>query len=344
MATIGYSYWGYLNPQALGPDGGKYIRWQLLNRLVTLGHTVICLQKQRDTVFQPFLQVLAEKLTWTNNLPDIDLLICEHRWPMFPNQRDVKRQDELLTYYEQQGVPCVLWDQDHEVKAAYEERFPHAILVEPSEYPNHYTRQRYTWHYAADAPGIVKAHVSPSQTLAYVGNNYGRDAQFARYVGEVAAHIPGEVHVYGNWRRRPKRNKYALDPTSPVVFHETIPQAEVHDVYHDALATILITKRSYAKTGLMAIRLLEAVHAGTIVLGPSETRGLEHFILTENIVTTTRDVYDRLRQLRNLGYDERQELIDAQLAKLQNLTTLKAVQRLDEIIHQATGRTLNLVG
>ena len=105
---IGYSFWGFLGPGITDtPDGGRSHRRPLIDGLITAGHEVVFLQRNRDLHEAGY--DLRRRYAWDDGLPAIDALFLEWRWPV-PGRSttpcgspghacDLHRQDELVAHY-----------------------------------------------------------------------------------------------------------------------------------------------------------------------------------------------------------------------------------------------------
>lgn len=119
---IGYSFWGFLGPGITDtPDGGRSHRRPLIDGLITAGHEVVFLQRNRDQ--HEADHDLRRLYAWDDGLPAIDALFLEWHWPVAGRSTtpcgspghacDLYRQDELVEYYTVcRQVPTIVWDKD----------------------------------------------------------------------------------------------------------------------------------------------------------------------------------------------------------------------------------------
>ncbi|MEU4820280.1 carbamoyltransferase C-terminal domain-containing protein [Actinomadura sp. NPDC023710] len=201
---IGYSFWGFMGAGITDtPDGGRSHRATLIDGLTAAGHHVVFLQVNRD--LDEARDDLGDRYTWEQRLPDIDVLMCEWRWPI-PGRNttacgtpghtcDLHRQDELLAHYTcDRYLPTLLWDKDLQLPGDH--RLRHADNVTVCEAALHpragAARLLFPVADAAldNADPVALAAASRDLPLVYIGNQYDRDAEFDRYFAPVAATVP----------------------------------------------------------------------------------------------------------------------------------------------------------
>jgi hypothetical protein len=278
---IGYSFWGFLGPGVVDtPDGGRSHRAALIDGLLDRGRQVVFLQIDRD------LTEAGTDLTghyrWDGGLPDLDALMLEWRWPIqgrntSPCGRpghtcDLHRQIELVTHYTSRvGVPTVVWDKDRQLPHDDPLRtWPNVAVCEPALQPSPGAVSLLfpvADHILDAADPAALARLPRELALAYVGNQYDRDAPFDGFFAPAAASVPHLVA--GKWTDTSR--------WPHVTFGGRVPFLAVEDIHRNALATVLLLPDRYATVGHMTQRLFEAVLAGCIPITPSTIVCAEQF-------------------------------------------------------------------
>ncbi|MFD0351726.1 hypothetical protein ACFQ0M_47885 [Kitasatospora aburaviensis] len=272
---VGYSFWGFVGPGITDtPDGGRSFRAPLLDALAAR-HQVVLLQDNRDLAEAG--DDLTDRYSWHTGLPDLDALFLEWRWPLDGRNTtpcgtpghtcDLHRQQDLLDHYTHRlGVPTIIWDLDRVLPPDDPiRRHPAVAVCEPAAHP---TPGAYTLRCPVDDMALDAAD---SQRLAsgdrpwplvYVGNQYGRDAEFDRYfVPAARAH---RHRVAGKWTR--------TERWPHVNFTGRAAFLDGQQLHRDALATVLLLPSRYAEVGHITQRLGEAVLAGCLPITPARIR------------------------------------------------------------------------
>jgi hypothetical protein len=324
MIKIGISLWGYIYDWTVAntPDGGRLFHQQYINKLIHSNFDVYLLQKKRD---QPLLLNsldLNTNLHYTESaLPDLDVLLCEYRWPTYKNyghdktEPDYDRQTELIDHYYGK-IPIIVWDQDLKVDEAFTKKYPKIIIADACLNTN-----RLQLFYPCNLDNdTYKIHTSflDSKYLVYCGNNYERYKMFAKYIQSSAKILPGGVHVYGNWLQfSPERiSPISVKKLFPdVIFHDRISYDKVEDTLNKAFSTICITKDSYNEKGLVVSRFIEAIRCKTLLLGTSEFYGIHNLLPSECIVSNGEELVDFIS---SLSLKNREVLINKTFEKFNN--------------------------
>jgi carbamoyltransferase len=244
---IGYSFWGFLGPGITDtPDGGRSHRATLIDGLIAAGHDIVFLQPNRD--LDEADCDLTSRYHWDQRLPEIDALFLEWRWPINGRNTtpcgtpghtcDLHGQDELLAHYTLGNrTQTMLWDKDRRLPAASPLRSaPGVSVCEPALAPSP-GAVSLLFPIADDAldsadPAALAAMPRPLP-LAYVGNQYDRDAAFAEFFVPAAARH--QHRVAGKWTRTAQ--------WPHVTFTGRIAFPDVRPLYESALATILLLPR-----------------------------------------------------------------------------------------------------
>ncbi|SBW24226.1 hypothetical protein FDG2_4071 [Candidatus Protofrankia californiensis] len=270
---IGYSFWGFLGPGITDtPDGGRSHRRPLIEGLLSRGHEVVFLQRDRD--LREAGDDLRNHYIWDNGLPAIDVLFLEWRWPL-PGRNttpcgspghtcDLHRQDELLAHYTAwRKIPTIVWDKDLQMAATSPLRsLPNVATCEAALRPSPGAESLLfpiTDTALDNADPAALAALPRRLPLVYVGNQYDRDEAFSEFFARAAAHVPHRVA--GKWTRT------AHWPH--VNFTGRCAFPEVWELHESALATVLLLPDRYARAGQMTQRLFESVLAGCLPITPA---------------------------------------------------------------------------
>lgn len=319
---IGYSFWGFLgNGITDTPDGGRSHRRLLIDALAERGHHIVFLQPNRDLTEAG--EDFTDVHTWDEGFPQIDALFLEWRWPI-PGRNttpcgtpghtcDLHRQTDLIeAYVHGRGLPTLLWDKDLRLPAHDPLRIHQAITVcEAALFPAMGARRLlFPVHDraldTADPERLALAH--RELPLVYVGNQYDRDDAFTHFFAPAAR---GHHHVVaGKWTR--------TAPWPHVTFVGRQPFTEVDALHRRSLATVLLSPERYKAQGQFTQRLIEAVLAGCLPLGPADIRGVDQVLPPDLVVTDGAEVTRLISHLtRFSGTAQHARLIAACLKGLE---------------------------
>ncbi|MEV8637600.1 hypothetical protein AB0395_38750 [Streptosporangium sp. NPDC051023] len=337
---IGFSFWGFLGPGILDtPDGGRFWRRSIVDELTALGHQLVLLQTNRDLTEAG--QALPYQ--WDPGFPDIDVLVCEWRWPL-PGRNttpceaaghtcDLHRQQDLLDHYAHaQTLPTVLWDTDRQMTPDDPlRRMPNVVVCDTAR------------RLAAGAavlfnmvPDKLIDAADPEQLvarrrpldLAYVGNQYDRDEAFGEFFAPAAARFPHRVA--GKWPR--------TEAWPQVNFTGRCSFGDVAGVYRTALSTVLLLPDRYATVGAITQRAGEAVTEGCLPLTPVTIACVDQVMPPALHVADRHEVIERIQWLRSIaGTTEHAELIGTCLRYLTPMRVSHQVASLDRIITDLVG-------
>ena len=349
---VGYSFWGYLTPFEKNnvlatPDGERGNRVDFVDEMLSRGHEVVRLQKQRDD--EPYKNVKTHD---TNGFPDVDIAYFEWRWPTWKNkfaagnvnplEPDYKRQMECLWYYHMKGVPIVIHDGDLKMTPEEELMFPNAILADACVNPRVQTRSRITLPWC----NYTKRRLQPvdySYNYTYVGNNYERDAQFNKYYSAPSKFLREkgvQTFVYGNWLDRSPERK---DPSELLVnnhhisFGGRLAYNQIFDAINKSIAVTHITKDEYTPYGNITGRFLETIMAGTIAMVPKEYIHAKAIGLGEFVVNSVRDVEGVIEAIKTFDVKTKTEIIKMQESSLREVVDIRPEYRVDILESIAKG-------
>ncbi|MFC9329196.1 hypothetical protein [Kitasatospora sp. NPDC057015] len=338
---IGYSCWGFLGDGVTDtPDGGRSHRRTLIDGLISLGHQLVLLQPDRDTIEAG--TPVTGPYTWNSALPTVDALFLEWRWPI-PGRNDtpcsapghtcdLHRQQQLLDHYtHRQGVPTLLWDKDqHLAPADPLRRSPNVTVCEPALHPRHGATSL-LFPVAdqaldeADPEGLARRR--RNIPLVYVGNQYGRDGAFGTFFAP-AAHQHDHA-VAGKWtdtRRWPHVN-----------FIGRLPFQQGVLLHAHAHATVLLAPDRYVTSGHYTQRIFEAVLAGCAPITPAHYRGAARVVPGELHADDGAHVADITRALATMGSDRRAQLLDRCIRRLDPFRLSRQLDTIQHVFDQHQG-------
>jgi hypothetical protein len=334
---IGYSFWGFLGPGIVDtPDGGRSHRRTLIDALIGRGHELVFLQPDRDLTEAS--TDMTGHYTWDAGLPEIDVLMLEWRWPI-PGRNttwcgaaghtcDLHRQTELVSHYTQQlGTPTIIWDKDR--KLAPHDPLRGASNVTVCEPALHPSRGAVSLLFPVDdlrleaADPTALSRLDRPLTLAYCGNQYGRDAAFDTFFAPAAARY---THIVaGKW---PKTDRWPR-----LRFHGRVAFPAVEAIHRTTQATVLLLPERYAVCGQMTQRLFEAVLAGCVPITPPGIRSAARFTPTALHATDGNDVIRICGWLTKIaGTGEHASLIAQCLKHLDLFRVSRQITVLDQIL------------
>jgi hypothetical protein len=123
-----------------------------------------------------------------------------------------------------------------------------------------------------------------------------------------------------------------------VCFEGRIPFTEVSELYHSALATVLLLPRRYAVVGQMTQRIYEAALAGCLPLTPADIHAARRFTPRRLHVRDGRDVLALVGRLRRIaGGPAHRRLIADCLRKLDLFRLSKQMDALDAVLLRLGG-------
>lgn len=342
---IGYSMWGFLGHGVLDtPDGSRSYRSALIDGLMSSGHDVVFLQRNRDLLEAG--EDLRDSYRWDDELPDLDVLVVEWRWRLGGRNDtpcgsaghtcDLHRQHELLEHYTRGlALPTLIWDLDRQLPdrdalrtwpnvtvAGFALHQTPGVVTLPCPVPDALLDP-------AD-PGEL-AMASRPTSLVYVGNQYDRDPAFAKYFAPAAARVSHEVA--GKW---PNTGAWPH-----VTFTGRCTYPDVVGKHRRSLTTVLLMPDRYAAVAAMSSRLFESVIAGCLPLAPAELALAELFVPAELRVASAADVLDRIAWLRSIqGGPEHTDLIRACLTRLEPFRASRQVAHLTQVLRTVTNPPL----
>lgn len=312
--NIGYSFWGHLadyrvkDGQLIStPDGNASYSWSIVNELTKRGHTVYRMMPDRDyeLVTQMGIQAFKSFAMYKRMqayrdlipvrpgqvLPHLDVLLHEWRMPIRGRntaemigqegyQPDFHIQEELLNFYADE-TNIVAMDLDYAMRPS-DDRWATKVveLGWKRDYDSHV-------EIPFDFSCIDEFKCRPAELkICYIGNRYGRDAEFDKYLGQLALHTNIAVDCWGNWLQKPD----SVTRFPRVRFHDRAHPSKFREIYGSSAVTPLILRPDYNEYGFMTARIWECALFGSIPVLPREFRSPVHYLPDELIVDSWEDV------------------------------------------------------
>lgn len=327
--NFGFAYVGYQGDHrpVSSPDGGSTSMWPILRAFQEAGWRTYlmhedldrtCYDRMGDKLFtgpcaQKRLQTYRSTIkqhdpAWpmtkgmykVRELPELDILLMEWRW-IIPEKTQpyLARQRELLARYGETSTKILIYDTDHKLTAEDELCLPsNAIIVEPSFRPRFLTRSRRTLHYATDIALLVAGRdcindITKHDNLCYVGNRYERDQEVRDWLHPISKDV--RISIVGKWE--PIDHVRTMWPD--IRFESRLNAAEFKNWIAMADAVPLLAKKSYHETGLMALRVFEAVMNGTLPISLSTFTGAH--LITARVAESAEHLREHCRKITSLS-------------------------------------------
>lgn len=343
---------------------GYDVVWLQQNRDVNVsGQPIFC--HANEALFTGQKRDLCS-MGYDDGFPDIDILFVEWRWPIQgrnvglehddPNYTpDLDRQSQLIEHYMRKS-PCkkfIIWDKDETMTLQNERRIEQLrlqayvhdqdiIILSPALYPNNLLYDRRTMLFPCDLNAIRGTKVNRDEDIehliGYVGSQYDRDYQVYTYINPVAkwfrepAEEPAVVFA-GNWTKSPEKLKRNRFNFPDILFMDRILPSQMSSIYSKCMTTLLMCKKNYAEHGHITQRIHEAAANGLIAIGLREQRGIERFILEENIVSDAYDLMTCISRLASMSIDDRQRVLDRQIELLEPFDIDNIFKQFQGLVH-----------
>lgn len=259
---------------------------------------------------------------------------------------DLDRQKELLAHYAAKtNTRIVIWDKDEtmtyadeydliklmydvspefsisefEAKVSEINAARDIVILSPALFPIKQVLPRKTLLFPCDLTKIRGTRVNHEirYFIGYVGSQYDRDEQVYKYINPFAFKHPQQVIFAGNWMKYPEKAKRNEVNFPCISFTDRILPRDMWKIYRTCLTSVLLCKQNYAEHGHITQRIHEVAANGVIAIGLREQKGIERFILEENIVSDAYDLEARITYLMQLSIEKRQQILDKQIELLE---------------------------
>jgi hypothetical protein len=360
---VGYSYWGFLGDNKLDdnekvlstPDGNATYSWSIIHEMQRRGWQVYMMQNDRDWPgfkkygrynfdafssrkrMDSYLRMLP---TFGENLPELDVLILEWRFPIpgrntvvnpkDPNyQPDLDRQNQLLDHYKGTDTKIIFWDLDHKVLLEDETRWKPDAIFETSVEPRMLSIPRTR----VEPPIVVEDLLQhptlpsdPKRKLVYIGSRYERDDVITEWIKPTSDAYPNEVEFWGNWLRTVDECR-KLWPN--VNYNDRITTKDFRRVYGTAGACPLLAKRSYLETGFITPRPWEALMFGTIPIGLAPAKGITQYAV--HVAHSGEDMIEVAETLAGADLESRDQCRKDNVEMLEFMDARHFVDKIQEV-------------
>jgi hypothetical protein len=259
---------------------------------------------------------------------------------------DLDRQKELLAYYAAKtNTQIVIWDKDETMTPADEYELieqmygvspeisisefeskvseinatGEIIIFSPALFPIKQVLPRKTLLFPCDLAKIRGTRVNHEvrYAIGYVGSQYDRDEQVYKYINPFSFRHPQQVIFAGNWMKYPEKAKRNEMNFPCISFTDRILPRDMWKIYRSCLTSVLLCKQNYAEHGHITQRIHEVAANGVIAIGLKEQKGIERFILEENIVSDAYDLEACIDHLMHLSIEKKQQILDKQIEMLE---------------------------
>lgn len=365
---IAYSAWGFVGDGVVdSPDGGRLTRALFIEHLIKKGHIIVWVQQNRDIdknkqpLFSNYInysdneqrQTLCN-LQYSMEFPDVDVLFIEWRWQIKGRNcyvdktsdkytPDLDRQNELLKHYMSTKATIVIWDKDEKMtlddEAYIQVKRPLAktIILSPALFPESHIYKRKTLLFPCNLDKIRGTKLNEQKTLiGYVGSQYERDEQIYKYINPVSFIYPSGVEFAGNWMKYPELAKRNTHNFPAIIFYDRLLPKDMGKIYSRCMTCVLLCKSNYATHCHITQRIHEVASYGVIAIGLKEQKGIEKFILKDNIVSDAYDLITRLKQLKEMTREEKQEILNQQIELLEPFDIKNVIKEFEKIINVPT--------
>jgi hypothetical protein len=115
------------------------------------------------------------------------------------------------------------------------------------------------------------------------------------------------------------------------LFHDRVTTKDFRSIYSSACGVPLLAKRSYLETGFITPRPYEALVFGSIPVGLASMRGVEKYVLKENIAQDARHLADIALRLSKQSLKERDMMRRNNASILSHMESSKFVEVLERV-------------
>ncbi len=241
-----------------------------------------------DNAAYPFMPVITYKLmlilAYKDKIPVIVLDDDDHTLPI------LNRADKVLGTHIQDDIF---------VATRFKKQVYRNQLFNPFPYFEEYER---------DILPVDKLE----HEYVYVGHDYDRRQKMIKFYFDIAKNYSDvNVEVYGNWDKWLKTKRYC-EKYPKDVFKGTIAPSAAFDLWNKSLCSAVIGRPVYEETGQITPRMVEATMCGTAIIADKDIYTIDDYVLKDNIVSTTEEVYNRIEFFKKQSFEDRKEMIEEQ--------------------------------
>lgn len=336
-----YNFWGHLSDKIgiSSPDGNFSYSWSIIQEFRRRSFHVYGppIDRDREVVdtyglkaFKSFSQnkrlQAYEDLDFVDldNLPDIDILLLEWRFPTWYNQSlkddvnyspDLEIQNRLLQYYRNKDVMLRILDLDYSLTEENEcdlldlNGYNNVVIFEQGCYPIMKHIERETIYIPFDFDEMLQFNMGQrdfKKHLTYIGNDYNRRDDITNKIIPYSKLFPQKVTFIGKWLE--DSQKELREKWNDISFKGRIGANEFYENLNDSIAVPLLATQKYKDNGVMTMRILETLLFGSIPIGFSDFKGIDKWLPDELIVNMeycTKDIMNKIFYLRNMPFSMR---------------------------------------
>jgi hypothetical protein len=274
---------------------------------------------------------------------------------------DLDRQKELLAHYATKtNAKIVIWDKDETMTPLDEQGLIELmyrpgsrrrsdaafrnivseicvtrdiVILSPALFPIKQVLPRSTLLFPCDLTKIRGTRVNHEirYLIGYVGSQYDRDQQVYRYINPFAFKHPQQVIFAGNWMKYPEKAKRNEVNFPCIQFTDRILPRDMWKIYTSCLTSVLLCKQNYAEHGHITQRIHEVAANGVIAIGLREQKGIERFILEDNIVSDAYDLEAQIDYLMRLSIEKRQQILNQQIEMLESFDIKNVISEFEKL-------------
>lgn len=345
MKRVLYNHWNYLSDKRgiSSPDGGAtYLPW-ILEEFNKRGWRVYCsVDKDKELVEKYGIEAFSafskekrwkiyNKIKFLNldkilnqKLPEIDLLICEWRFPtkdnsLFPNELnyspDLKIQEILLNSYKYSFSPpkIIIFDLDYKFLKEDRKKINPWKVLEQGINPKPNNKNIFI------PMDIEEMRQFPTlknlDKMVYVGNDYNRREDIEKKLIPFSNNHPQTIKFYGNWLKDSQhelRRKW-----KNIEFNGRVGFNEFREIYSQSTCYPLLAPQEYKERGHMTARILEGLMFGSIPIGWRDFIGIEKWLPNSLIIDENNPLEEVYDNLLKMSLSDRIKLRESLIDKLE---------------------------
>lgn len=349
--SILYNFWGYLSDKIgiSSPDGNATYSPFIIDIFNKTGYKVYAGPIDRDKTsidvhgyekafggfMTQFRTDIHKSLTFVNmdNLPDVDILLLEWRFPTTINQLpkddpnfspDLVIQHKLLEHYRNTRTRIVVMDLDYNLTEDDLKKYRIDKVLEQGSSPKlgTYCPLPVNWqeliHYRNTITRGETIRTHKKAFMAYIGNDYKRRDDIHKKITPLSDFFV--IDFYGKWLTdEPSQVEFrTMNPN--IRYNGRVGAGDFTKIYSSALCVPLLAPKEYREHGFMTYRIIEVLMFGSLPIGFDDFKNINNFLPEELIFCDDAKCNNHL--INNLLFGNTEYLF------------YKCVQKLEEVFSQ----------